>query len=91
MGGFSSDLGVGTHSYSEVSFSLPSGATQFSCWVGLDAAGRNLPARIASDAAGVLGSPWEQIVRLRPLGSGSRPLRPGERKAPRALGSPERL
>jgi hypothetical protein len=46
-----------------------------------------LPARIASDAAGVLGSPSEEIVRLRPLGSGSRPVRPGERKALRGPGA----
>jgi hypothetical protein len=35
----------------------------------------------------VLGSPWEEIVRLRPLGSGSRPVRPGEEEALRGLGS----
>jgi hypothetical protein len=46
-----------------------------------------LPARIASDAAGVLGSPLEAIVRLRPLGSGSGPVRPGTRKVARGMGS----
>jgi len=37
-GPYSSDLGVGTHSYSEVAFALPPGARQFTCLVGLDAA-----------------------------------------------------
>ncbi len=37
-GPYLSDLGVGTHSYSEVAFDLPPGATRFTAWVGLDRA-----------------------------------------------------
>ena len=31
-----SDVGIGTHSHSAISFDLPSGASEFSAWVGLD-------------------------------------------------------
>ncbi len=37
-GSMASDLGVGTHSYSQVAFDLPAKAKTFSTWVGLDVA-----------------------------------------------------
>ncbi len=36
VAGHSADLGVGTHSHSEVAFALPPGAVSFSSWVGID-------------------------------------------------------
>lgn len=36
VGGRPAEMGVGTHSHSEVAFDLPTEAVSFSCWVGID-------------------------------------------------------
>jgi len=84
-GRITADLGLGTHSYSEIAFDLPPGAKEFSTLVGIDASvgdGGCATCKIYQDK--VAGKPLFASEFLR---GGAEPVRAG----PLALGSAKRL
>jgi len=84
-GRITADLGVGTHSYSELAFDLPPGAKEFSTLVGIDASvgdGGCATCKIYQDK--VAGKPLFSGEFLR---GGAEPVRAG----PFALGNAKRL
>jgi len=84
-GSYFSDLGIGTHSYSQVAFSLPPGAKTFSCRVGLDrSVGAGGCARCAVRRDSPSGRPLWRSGLLTGTG---RPVRVG----PLAVGGAKRL